>query len=116
MDEVSEAIYSFFTNATDFTDEMSTRIYPLVAQEGTTAPFAIYVIGAPEPFTKEASVYPISLNMYYEPHNYTECTTFNTVVESLVESKANWNHVDSTINYIEEDTSIVATINFEIIH
>lgn len=116
MDEVSEAIYSFFTSQTGFTNEMNTRIYPLVAQEGTASPFAIYVIGTPEPFTKEAALYPISLNLYYEPHKYTECTTFSATVESLVEANDNWNHIESTINFSDEDTRIVATINFEIIH
>lgn len=116
MDEVSTLVYDFFTNQSAFTDEVGTKLYPLVAREDSQYPFVIYTIGNPEAFTKEASNYPITLNLYYQPANYTECVTFAETVKTLVDVNTNWNLSDTSIDFIEDDQSIVATINFEIIN
>lgn len=116
MDEVSTIIYSFFTNLSAFTTEMSTRIYPLVSREETAFPYAIYTIGNPEQFTKEAKTYPVTLNLYYEKANYTECVTFHNTTQGLIDNNTTWNLADSSIDFIEDNQSIVATINFEIIY
>lgn len=116
MDDISTLIYSFFTNSSIFTDEMSTRLYPLVAREETDYPFTIYTIGNPEQFTKEATVYPITLNLYYEKANYTECVTFQDATKTLIDTNTTWNLADSSIDFIEDNQSIVATINFQIIY
>lgn len=116
MDEVSELVYDFFTNQTAFTDGVGTRLYPLVAREETDWPFVIYTIGNPEAFTKEASNYPITLDIYYEKSNYTECVTFQEAVKTLIDTETNWDLADATIGFDGDTQSIVATINFEIIN
>lgn len=116
MDDVSALLYTFFTNQTGFTNEVSTRIYPLVAREETAFPFVIYTIGSAEPLTKEAYTYPVTLNLYYEKSKYTECVTFQKTVQNLIETNTTWSMAEGAIDFVEEDQSIVATINFEIIN
>lgn len=116
MDEVSTLIYDYFANEATFTAEMGTRIYPLVAREETEWPFAIYTIGNPEAFTKEAVNYPVTLNLYYEKANYTEAVTFHADVKALIDTDTAWNIGDSSVYFLEDDQSIVAAINFEIIY
>lgn len=116
MDNVSTLIYQFFTTQTAFTSVVGTRIYPLVAREETPYPFVIYTIGNPEPLTKEATSYPVSVNLYFEKSSYTECVSFQNTVKNLIDNGVNWNLVDSAVDFIEDNQSIVATVNFEIIN
>lgn len=113
MLEVSQIIYTFFTSVTAFTDVCGTRIYPLVTKEGTAYPFAIYSLNEEEGQTKEAKRYAITASIYFKPDQFTECATFADVVKGLVENEWQWQN--SNIDFVQEDQSFVATINFTII-
>lgn len=113
MKAQSDYIASFFTTNTTFTNEMATRIFPLVANEGTPYPFATYRLEVVEGESKDADKTVVSLAMYYNASSYSECVTFSDSIENLIKNKFDW--ISSTVDFIEVDQSFVAIINFIII-
>lgn len=112
MKEASELINTFFTTNTTFTAEMGTRLFPLVANEGTAFPFATYRIEVAEGESKDGDKKTITLALYYDQASYTECVTFSDTVEALVKNRFDW--ISSTVDFFDGDQSFVSLINFQI--
>lgn len=112
MKAQSEKVYSFLTTQTGFTTALGTKLYPLVANEGTPFPFSTYRIITTEGETKDADKAIVTLSIFYSPDQYTECITTCDTVEELIKNRFNW--VSSDVDFIQEDQSFVASINFEI--
>jgi hypothetical protein len=110
--DVSDKVYNYFTGITSFSSELGTKLYPLVAKEKEEYPFAVYRIITSEGETKDADKATVTLSMFYDTNQYTECVTFSDTVENLVKNRFNW--ISTDVDFIEEDQSFVANINFEI--
>lgn len=115
MKQISEELITFFSSLTPFTSVMNDRLFPLVANEGTDFPFSIYKIEQQTGITKDAGYgYAISLFAYFLPENYEEAVDFNDAIVSLLESTSSiYDYIDSSIDYIEENQSIVVLISFK---
>lgn len=117
MKAVSDSIYSFFQSETDFTDTVGTRLYPLVAKEGTTKPFAIYTLIEETAETKDfGDKVNVSLSVYFDPDKYATCTAFADTCKEIIKDSTDFMWLGSSVGYVDEDRSIVANINFETIY
>lgn len=112
MLEVSEEIYSFFQGQTAFTDEMGVKLFPVVAKEQTTYPFAIYTISEEEGVTKDGSRFNVNLSLYYQADKYTGCAAFTDTCKQIIEQQYIW--LSSEIGFSEQDQSIASSITFQI--
>lgn len=112
MQVVSQEINSYFTSLVEFTSIMDDRLFPLVALEDTSFPFCIYKIEQQRGMSKDADTFDISLYAYFKAENYKEATQFNDVIrEKLDESK--YQYQDSSIDFIEDNNSIVLVLTFK---
>lgn len=111
MKAVSDEIFNFFTTKASFTDIVASRLFPLVARKDATFPFAIYRIVQQEGQTKDADRYAITVNVYFEEDQYTECVTFADTVKTLIDASAyDWQQTE--VDFVEEDQSFMASISF----
>ena len=114
MKAASELIYSYFSQAPEFTAVMSQRIYPVIAEKNVDFPLSIYTIVNKQPVTKDVAEYTVDLSIYFADNQYTECTEFSEVVEQLIADDSKFTLVNSNVGYVKEDQSITATITFKI--
>lgn len=112
MKAEGKRLKDFLEAQSGFTTIMGTKLYPLVANEGTAFPFAIYKIITSEGETKDADKATVQLSLWFASDKYTECVTACDTVEALIKQQFNW--VSSDVDFIQEDQSFVANINFEI--
>lgn len=112
MKAEGKRLKDFLESKTAFTSIMSTRLYPLVANEGTPFPFATYRILTTEGDTKDADKAIVALSLWYAADKYTECVTGCDAIEALIKQEFNW--ISSDVDFITEDQSFVANINFEL--
>jgi hypothetical protein len=111
MKAVSDEIFTFFTTKPSFTDVVANRLFPLVARKETTFPFAIYRIVQQEGQTKDADRFAITVSVYFDEDQYTECVTFADTVKDIVDnSRYDWQQTD--VEFVEENQSYMAEISF----
>lgn len=115
MKQLSEEIFNYFSSLTAFTSVMDNRLFPLVANEGTLFPFCNYKIEQQTGVTKDAGYsFDVSLFAYFKPEKYAEATEFNdAIVQELQSDESPFDYQDSSIEYIEENQSIVVLISFK---
>jgi hypothetical protein len=111
MEEISQDIYSFFTTATAFTDFVGTKLYPVVGNVETEVPFAVYRISQQQGITKDMSQFNVNLTGYFDPNEYDTCVQFLDAVTNLVKNST-FSWVSSEVNFIEDNQSFSATVNF----
>lgn len=112
MKAEGKRLKDFLESKTAFTSIMGTRLYPLVANEDTPFPFATYRILTTEGETKDADKAIVALSLWFADDKYTECVTACDAVEALIKNEYNW--IGSDVDFVPEDQSFVANINFEI--
>lgn len=117
MKAISDSIFSFFQSTTDFTGTIGTKLYPLVAKEGTEKPFAVYTIQEEIGETKDfGDRVTITLSLYFEPDKYATCTAFADTCKDIIKNSTTFMWLGSAVGFVEDDQSIVANINFETIY
>lgn len=114
MKEVSDLIYSYFSNEVTFTNVVADRLYPVIAEKNAELPLAIYTITNKQTVTKDVSEFSVDLSLYFEDNQYTTCVTFADAVEQLVKDNVRFTYQNASVAFVSEDQSIVATITFNI--
>lgn len=71
MKEVSKELFEFLNGLTDLTAIVGTRIYPIMAKENVTFPFATYTIGEVPYITKDGREFPITISVYFQGDHAT---------------------------------------------
>lgn len=111
MNEVSQLIFDTLTQNVAFTTEMSNRLFPLFAIEGTDYPFSVYYIGEISPLSYESRSFPVTVSLCYAPENYIESITFADVVKGIFETVPDCNYESTVTSFDEDNKSIIVNIN-----
>jgi hypothetical protein len=114
MKEVSVFLYQYFTTLSVFTDVMDLRFYPVIANQETPKPLAIYNVTQQMGITKDCDKFTVTVSGYFDPNDYDEAADFSDVITEIVKSDSKFNWIDSEISFIQEDLSFAANISFEI--
>jgi len=70
MFEISELIYSILNTNTALASVVSTKIFPLVADQDTDLPFVLYYVGEEPVYSKQALfAYRITIESYHSNYN-----------------------------------------------
>lgn len=115
MQAEGDAIFSYFTSVSAFTSVVSTRLYPLVAKEDVQKPFVVYSISE-EPQTKESDQVTVTLAAYFDVDNYRTCAGFADTIKSIIQANSDYNWISSSMNFVEDDRSPFAVVEFELIN
>ena len=114
MKEVSEEIYSYFSNLPAFTSVMGESLFPLVALEETQFPFCVYAIQQQSGLSKDGSSFEVIMSAYFNAENYLEATNFNDAMVLDFKNNANpFDYQDSSIDFLQDNQSIILTITFK---
>lgn len=87
------------------------RLYPMVAEKGVAAPFAVYNIGS-QPITKDGREYSAGLQLFFEPGQWTEMIDFADTCVALLDTEYETGTVET--DYSNDLALIYTTITFNI--
>jgi hypothetical protein len=113
MLKISEELIAFLATHTDFTTAMGTRIFPIVAPDQTTFPFATYRINEVANLSCDGTSSAVQLYFWFGQNEYKKAVDFVDKMKPIIEEKQNYEWQDSTVDFIEEGFSFVGIINFK---
>lgn len=116
MQAEGNAIFTYFTSQSGFTDVVGSRLYPMVAKEDVERPFAVYTITEDRGESKDADQVTVNLSIYFSPDNYLTAAGFADTVKSIIKANRDYNWVSSNPGVIDEDRSVFIDITFEYIN
>lgn len=114
MFEVSKQIVAYFEGLTEFTSVMNQNLFALVVKAGIEFPFCVYKINEQTPATKNVDQNDVVFYCYFAAEKYDEAAQFVDVMTQKIE-ESNFQWQSSSIDFYDEDQSIVGIINFKII-
>ena len=121
---IGKVVYSILSSDNSLREIISNRIYPLIADEGTTFPFIIYSrIGIDQQSSKDSTDDEIRVLIQIAANNYQQSIEIAEIVRGILEHK---NGTFSNL-YIEDiiledasedwlDDSFIQNLNFNIIY
>jgi hypothetical protein len=112
MLKISEELIVYLASQLVFTQVMGTRIFPIVAPEGTDFPFATYRITEQMPLSSSGSAASIELYLWFGPNKYMSCMGFTDLMKTVIEEKQNYIWQSSTPDFSEDGFGYVGIINF----
>lgn len=110
MYRASKIIFSELSNAPVFEDVVEKRIFPIVAGEGVSYPFAVYSLSE-EAVTKDGGGYNVWLHVYFQPNKVSEALQFAEDAKEYLEK--DFVYTGSGVDFIEKDQSIVVMFNLK---
>lgn len=113
MIEVSEMIVQVLKSNPGLLNVVGDRIYPLVAKEGVSFPFAVYRFGEVTPETKDAGGYLVNVTVWFDANMVTEAFGTCDVLKEMVEG-TDWDFVSTNADFESETMSVYSEINFKI--
>lgn len=113
FEATSLEVYDYFKNALEFNAIFNENIFPVIAPESATFPFACYLIDQSEEETKDIDVFNCIVFLWFDVEKYTDCVKAIDVCTGLVKNNPNWDYGNSTIQFIEENYSFCGIINFK---
>lgn len=116
MQAEGNAIFSYFTSQTGFTDVVGSKLYPLVAKEDVERPFAVYTITEDVGETKDADKVTVSLSVYFDSDNYLTAAGFADTIKSIIKANRDYSWISSNPGVIEDDRSVFIDTTFELIN
>ncbi len=114
--ELAELLTTLLTTNADFTAVMGNKLFPLIADEGTAAPYAVYRVDEDEEISKDgAQRYYVSVGLVFPPKNYLGALELKKKLVPLFlgASNCNFQKMPSPTEYIDDAFIVVATLNFE---
>lgn len=123
MLEIGKAIYSILSNDTQLVEKVQNKIYPLVADLGTSIPFIVYKRSGIEPTdTKDCICQKVVyVEVVMASDNYNESVELASLVENALHNKrgtyAGINITDIKLEDADEDfidDTFIQTLTFKI--
>lgn len=111
MLELSDEIFAFLTAEPVFTTVMGTKVYPIMALEGTQTPFTTYRINEKSPLSKDGTAASFSLFFWFGSNQYRDMCVFTDLMEQIIKEKKTYEWVSSSPDFIQENFSYVGIIN-----
>lgn len=111
MLKLSDEIFAFLTAQAAFAAVMGTRVFPIMALEGTTTPFTTYRINDKTPFSKDGTTESFSLFFWFGSNQYRDMIVFTELMEEIIKEKTTYEWVSSSPDFIQENFSYVGIIN-----
>ena len=111
MLELSDEIFAFLTAETAFTAVMGTKVFPIMALEGTETPFTTYRINDKSPLSKDGTTASFSLSFWFGSNQYRDMIVFTELMEQIIKEKTTYEWVNSFPDFIQENFSYVGIIN-----
>jgi hypothetical protein len=112
MLKISEELIAFLATHPDFTVAMGTKIFPIVAPEGTNFPFATYRINEVANLSYDATAATVQLYFWFAQNEYKKAVDFVDKMKPIIEENENYEWQNSTVDFIESGFSFVGIINF----
>lgn len=122
--QIGKAIYNILSNNTNLTERVDTKIYPLVADNGTTFPFIVYKRLNVVPATsKDKFIYSelSTVQVVIASDNYNDSIEIAELVQSALQGQKgifdgikinNIEYVDASEDFI--DDTFIQNITFNI--
>lgn len=86
---IGKVVYNILSSDKSFKETIGNRIYPLIADEGTTFPFVIYSrIGIDEQSTKDNSEEQIRVLVQVAANNYQQSIETAEIIRAAMEHKS----------------------------
>jgi hypothetical protein len=114
MLEISEELVAFLESQSAFTEIMGTALFPIAVVEGQGFPFTTYRIIEKAPLSKDGKSASMQLSFYFGPNEYKRAASFTDVVQTIIESKENYEWETKTVDFLDDAFSFVGIINFKI--
>lgn len=114
MIEVSEYLISVLSAYPKLTAAVQDKIYPLVANEDVSFPFAVYAFDNVPYASKDASAYDVNIAVWYEPNNVMEAYQMADDLKALAEQNP-WEFQSFNVGFDPGTQKIFSEINFKII-
>lgn len=111
MLELSDEIFAFLTSESAFTAVMGTRVFPIMALEGTSTPFTTYRINDKTPLSKDGTTASFSIFFWFGSNQYRDMIVFTELMEEIIKEKTTYEWVSSSPDFIAENFSYVGIIN-----
>lgn len=85
---IGKVVYNILSSDKSFKETIGNRIYPLIADEGTSFPFVIYSrIGIDEQSTKDSSEEQIRVLVQVAANNYQQSIETAEIIRAAMEHK-----------------------------
>lgn len=110
MKEAGKELVSYLNSKTEFTETMTSRIFPLIGPSDVVFPFAIYGMYRSS-FSKDGDEITFTLTVYFKTDKYDDCVDFMDKIKPVISEKYDWQ--DDTIEVLEESLDYVGTITFK---
>jgi len=114
MIQVSEILLDVLNNYPALTAKVQSKIYPLIAPDSTSFPFAVYGFGEVPYETKDASAYNVNVAVWFESNNITEAMQMADDLKVLVEA-TDWEFINTNVDFDINTEKIFSEINFKIV-
>lgn len=86
---IGKVVYNILSSDKSFKETIGNRIYPLIADEGTSFPFVIYSrIGIDEQSTKDSSEEQIRVLVQVAANNYQQSIETAEIIRAAMEHKS----------------------------
>ena len=119
---IGKVVYNILSSDKSFKEVIGNRIYPLIADEGTSFPFVIYSrIGIDEQSTKDSTSEQIRVLVQVAANNYQQSIETAEIIRAAMEHKSGTFNNLSIEDIILEDASedwlddtFIQNLNFNI--
>lgn len=114
--EISTQVKTYLEALPAFTSVMThdevLHLFPIVASEGRKLPLATYIMGEEIPETKDKTMLPVTLALWFDKEKYNECCVLTDAVKAAIQNDLDF--ISASIEFNEESFTYSGIINFYI--
>lgn len=111
LKELSQELFGYLTDQTEFVSVMDNRIFPLAANQATEFPLTTYRISELRGVTKDIVGGSFQLFFWFNNDQYDACVDFTDAMTALLKTK--YRFVSSTVDLSEDTMFFNGIINLE---
>jgi len=117
--EIAQIVIDALLASNDFTAVLGVgdacKLFPMVADEGTAEPYAIYRIDEMPGGTKDgAQSYNVFVGLAFGPKGYLKALSLKNVVKAALDA-TDLTYVICDTNFDEDSQRIISFINYEVV-